>query len=77
MGISMEELERRADGLHEVNPMMGHRGVRLGVTYPEITEAQVRAIFEAAAHLVQAGKKVFPEIMIPVVCHEKEIEAQQ
>ena len=49
LGISMEELQKRAEGLHETNPMMGHRGVRLGVTYPEVTEYQVRAILESAA----------------------------
>jgi pyruvate,orthophosphate dikinase len=76
VGISVKDLEKRAEGLHEVNPMMGHRGVRLGVSYPEITEAQVRAIFEAAAELLKAGKKVFPEIMIPVVCHENELAHQ-
>src|SRR5690606_20858452 len=66
LGISLEELNNRADSLHENNPMMGHRGVRLGITYPEITEMQVRAIFEATAELLQEGKKPFPEIMIPV-----------
>ncbi|MBI4585183.1 MAG: pyruvate, phosphate dikinase [Planctomycetes bacterium] len=76
VGITVEELEKRASSLHEVNPMMGHRGVRLGITYPEITEAQVRAIFDAAAELIQSGKKVHPEIMIPVVCNEKELEHQ-
>ena len=48
---------KRADALHEVNPMMGHRGVRLGVTYPEVSEMQIRAILEAAAELIKAGKK--------------------
>ena len=59
---------RRAEKLHETNPMMGHRGVRLGITYPEISEMQIRAILEAAAELIKEGKKAFPEIMIPVVC---------
>ncbi len=76
VGISLEALQRRAAGLHETNPMMGHRGVRLGITYPEVTEMQVRAILEAAAELIQEGKQVFPEIMIPVVAGEKEIEHQ-
>ncbi len=67
LGISMDEFSRRASELHETNPMMGHRGVRLGVTYPEVTEMQVRAIFEASAELMQEGKKVLPEIMVPVV----------
>ncbi len=76
LGISLEELNKRADALHENNPMMGHRGVRLGITYPEITEMQVRAIFEATAELLQDGKKPFPEIMIPVTCHVNEINHQ-
>lgn len=77
LGISVDEVKKRAAGLHEMNPMMGHRGVRLGVTYPEITEMQVRAILEAAAELTQAGKKVSPEIMIPVVGTVKELEDQK
>jgi len=76
LNISMNELEKRAMALRESNPMMGHRGVRLGVTYPEMTEMQVRAIFEAAAELIKEGKKVHPEIMIPVVCSEKELVDQ-
>lgn len=76
LGIPLEELNKRADALHENNPMMGHRGVRLGITYPEITEMQVRAIFEATAELLQDGKKPFPEIMIPVTCHVNEIQHQ-
>ncbi len=76
LGISLNELNERADKLHESNPMMGHRGVRLGITYPEITEMQVRAIFEAAAELIQEGKKPFPEIMIPVTCTVNEIKHQ-
>jgi pyruvate, orthophosphate dikinase len=77
LGISLEELQKRADSLHETNPMMGHRGVRLGVTYPEITEMQVRAILESAAELIQEGKKVYPEIMVPVVCTVKELDDQK
>jgi len=76
LGISLDELNERADALHENNPMMGHRGVRLGITYPEITEMQVRAIFEATAELLKEGKKPFPEIMIPVTCHVNEITHQ-
>jgi len=76
LNISLQELEKRATLLHELNPMMGHRGVRLGVTYPEVTEMQVRAVLEAAAELTKVGKKVFPEIMVPVVCEEKEIDDQ-
>ena len=76
LGISLDELNKRADALHENNPMMGHRGVRLGVTYPEVTEMQVRAIFEATAELLKEGKKPFPEIMIPVTCTVNEIKHQ-
>ena len=76
LGISMEKLADRADALHEVNPMMGHRGVRLGITYPEVSEMQIRAILEAAAELTNEGIKVFPEIMIPVVCDVKEFNDQ-
>jgi len=76
LGISMEELTRRADALHESNPMMGHRGVRLGVTYPEISAMQIRAILEAAAELIKEGKKPYPEIMVPVVCEFKELDDQ-
>jgi len=77
LGISMEELEKRASNLRESNPMMGHRGVRLGVTYPEVTEMQVRAIFESACELIQSGKKISPEIMIPVVCDKSELVNQK
>ncbi len=77
LNISMDELSKRADNLHESNPMMGHRGVRLGVTYPEVSEMQIRAIFEAAAELLKEGKKPYPEIMIPVVCDVKELKNQQ
>lgn len=76
LNITLEEFQKRAEDLRESNPMMGHRGVRLGVTYPEVTEMQVRAIFEASAELIKAGKKVEPEIMIPVVCVDKELENQ-
>ena len=76
LGIGVDEIEKRAHVLHESNPMMGHRGVRLGVTYPEVTEMQVRAIFEAAADLIKEGKDPYPEIMIPVVCDVKELRHQ-
>ena len=76
LNISMDELSKRAEGLHESNPMMGHRGVRLGVTYPEVSEMQIRAIFESAAELIKEGKKPYPEIMIPVVCDVKELNDQ-
>ncbi len=82
LGIRISTLKKRVLALHENNPMLGHRGVRLGVSYPEITEMQIRAILEAAAELIKEGKKVFPEIMIPVTCtvnelkHQKEIVAR-
>ena len=76
LGISREELDQRAEALHESNPMMGHRGVRLGITYPEVSAMQIRAIFEAAAELMQEGKKPYPEIMIPVVCDVNELKNQ-
>ena len=77
LGISVEQLAKRADDLHESNPMMGHRGVRLGVTFPEISEMQFRAILESAAELLKEGKKVFPEIMVPVVGMVSELEDQK
>jgi len=77
LGIDLEEFRKRADALHESNPMMGHRGVRLGITYPEVTEMQVRAILESAAELTKAGIKVEPEIMVPVVCGVKELTDQE
>ena len=76
LDISMEEFERRSASLHESNPMMGHRGVRLGITYPEITEMQVRAIFEATVELILDKKHPFPEIMIPVTCSVNELKDQ-
>jgi pyruvate,orthophosphate dikinase len=75
--VDMAELNKRAEGLRENNPMLGHRGVRLGVTYPEITEMQVRAVLEAAGELLKAGKKAYPEIMIPVTCNVTEIQDQK
>ncbi len=76
LGIDSAELDRRAEELHEMNPMMGHRGVRLGVTFPEISEMQFRAILEAAIELRQAGKQCFPEIMVPVTCAKAELDDQ-
>ena len=70
-------LLRRVEQLHEFNPMLGHRGVRLGITYPEITEMQTRAIMEAACRLAKEGLKVTPEIMIPLVGHVKELRDQK
>jgi pyruvate,orthophosphate dikinase len=75
--IDVEEVKKRAESLRENNPMMGHRGVRLGITYPEITRMQVRAIFEAAAELLKEKKKAFPEIMVPVTSTVKELEDQK
>jgi pyruvate,orthophosphate dikinase len=76
LNITLDELSQRANNLHESNPMMGHRGVRLGITYPEISRMQIQAIFEAAAELLKEGKKPYPEIMIPVVCDVKELTDQ-
>ena len=77
LGVSMSLLKRRVLALHENNPMLGHRGVRLGVSYPEITEMQIRAILEATAELLKAGKKTFPEIMVPVTCTVNELSHQK
>ncbi|MCX7590029.1 MAG: pyruvate, phosphate dikinase [Kiritimatiellae bacterium] len=77
LGITPEEVRQRGEQLHESNPMMGHRGVRLGITYPEVTEMQIRAIFEAAAELLKDGKKCKPEIMIPVTCDVSELKHQR
>ncbi|MFC1461239.1 pyruvate, phosphate dikinase, partial [Verrucomicrobiota bacterium] len=77
LGISVDEIRQRGEQLHESNPMMGHRGVRLGITYPEITEMQVRAVFEAAAELNKSGSKCKPEIMIPVTSDVKELTDQK
>jgi len=72
-----ETLLNRVEELHETNPMLGHRGCRLGVMYPEITEMQARAIFEAACELAKRKKKVFPEVMIPLVGHVNEFRNQK
>ena len=77
LGIKLTDIARRAEGLHETNPMMGHRGVRLGITYPEISEMQMRAILEAAAELNRDGHPCKPEIMIPVTCDASEIKFQK
>ena len=76
----LDEMHRviaRIDELKEVNPMLGHRGCRLGIVFPEITEMQVRAIMEAACELTSAGKRIFPEIMIPLVGHINEFRNQK
>jgi pyruvate, orthophosphate dikinase len=72
----LKALLKRVNDLHELNPMLGHRGCRLGITYPEITEMQARAIFEAACNVAKDGVKVFPEIMIPLVGTLKELANQ-
>jgi len=77
LGVTAEDIRKRGEELHESNPMMGHRGVRLGISYPEISEMQFRAILEAAAELLRAGKKCRPEIMIPVTCHVNELTNQK
>ncbi|HIM33070.1 MAG TPA: pyruvate, phosphate dikinase, partial [Candidatus Poseidoniales archaeon] len=77
LGIDGTELARRAEQLRETNPMMGHRGVRLGVTYPEITELQVKAILIAAAELQAEGVAALPEIMVPLTAAEAEFTHQE
>ncbi|HKQ05104.1 MAG TPA: pyruvate, phosphate dikinase [Blastocatellia bacterium] len=74
--VKWQHLWARVQSLHEANPMLGHRGCRLGVVYPEITEMQARAIFEAAARVQKKGVKVLPEIMIPLVSHVNELKLQ-
>ncbi|MBW1758871.1 MAG: pyruvate, phosphate dikinase [Deltaproteobacteria bacterium] len=74
LDIDVENVKKRGEVLKESNPMMGHRGVRLGVTYPEISEMQIRAILEAAAEMLKEGKHPDPEIMVPVTCDVKELE---
>jgi pyruvate,orthophosphate dikinase len=74
LGISVEAIVKRGEGLHESNPMMGHRGVRLGVTYPEVSEMQIRAIFEASVELTKEGKDPHVEIMVPVTCDVSELD---
>ena len=83
-GVSVGELKKylpellaRVEELHEFNPMLGHRGCRLGITYPEITEMQARAIFEAAVQVAKKGIKVIPEVMIPLIGSVKELENQK
>jgi pyruvate,orthophosphate dikinase len=77
LGITPDDVERRGKQLHETNPMMGHRGVRLGITYPDVTEMQIRAIFEGAAELLKAGKQPHPEIMVPVTCDVAELNVTE
>ncbi len=76
MGVSFEELHQRVEELHESNPMLGHRGCRLAISYPEIAEMQAQAIFEAAAQCVKKGIPVKPEVMVPLVGYARELELQ-
>ena len=73
LGISFENLKNRIDSLKEFNPMMGHRGCRLAITYPEIAKMQTRAVIEAAINISKEGTKITPEIMIPLIGDEKEL----
>jgi pyruvate,orthophosphate dikinase len=75
-GKPIQYVQKKITDLKEFNPMLGHRGCRLGITYPEITAMQTRAIIEAAAELIKEGKKVYPEIMVPLIGHHKELENQ-
>jgi pyruvate,orthophosphate dikinase len=77
MGVEEEEVRAKLQALHEANPMLGHRGCRLGVVYPEITAMQARAILEAACEVTKEGVEVHPEIMIPLVGHVAELEDQK
>ena len=77
LGVSVEEIEKRGEALHEVNPMMGHRGVRLHVSFPLIAETQYKAIFEATAELLNEGFHPMPEIMIPVTISARELSFQK
>ncbi len=77
VGVSAERLKAKVDGMHEFNPMLGYRGCRLGIEYPEITEMQAQALFEAACELRKAGKNPYPEVMIPLVGTLKELQMQQ
>ncbi|MGB4204059.1 MAG: pyruvate, phosphate dikinase [Bacteroidales bacterium] len=77
MGITVQQVKEKVDELHELNPMLGHRGCRLGNTYPEISEMQTRAIIEAALNLKAKGIKTYPEIMIPLIGTLKELRYQE
>ena len=77
LGTDEEKLKARIDALHELNPMLGHRGCRLGIAYPEITEMQARAIFEATAQLTKEGVNALPEVMIPLVGTQAEYDHQE
>jgi pyruvate,orthophosphate dikinase len=77
LGKSVEAIARRVEELHEANPMLGHRGCRLGIVYPEITAMQARAIFEAAVQVKKKGVEVHPEVMVPLVGFAKELKNQE
>jgi pyruvate,orthophosphate dikinase len=77
MGVPFHKLRERAESLKEANPMLGHRGCRLGISHPEITEMQAQAIFEAVCEVAKEGVKVIPEVMIPLVGHINELRAQR
>ena len=77
MKVPVEKLSAKVESLHEANPMLGHRGCRLGIVYPEITEMQARAILEAACEVAAKGIEVHPEIMIPLVGHVQELKSQE
>ena len=77
LGIPASRVKERVEALHEFNPMLGFRGCRLGLIYPEITEMQARAVFEATVNVLKRGIKVLPEIMIPLVGHVKELKSQE
>src|SRR5258707_2726053 len=77
LGLKPEVVAERAAKLHESNPMLGHRGCRLGIVFPEITAMQARAIFEAAVLVQKEGGKVLPEVMIPLVGFKKEFTNQE
>ena len=77
MKVSPAKIKAKVEELHEANPMLGHRGCRLGISYPEITEMQVRAIFEAACQVIKEGKNVIPEVMIPLVGNVAELRNQR
>jgi len=77
LGVTVDDVKAKVEELHEFNPMLGHRGCRLGITFPEITEMQSRAIFEAACQLVKEGIDVKPEVMVPLVGHVNELIMQK
>jgi len=77
MGLTVDDINKKIESLHEFNPMLGHRGCRLGITYPEIAAMQSRAVFEAAAEVIKEGKTIVPEVMIPLVGNVLEFENQK